>query len=193
MLPSDPPFSSLGLSPPSNIDARNLYFPGTDPSLKDPVEVTRKFAEWVGSRRVGIPTTESIKETGLLKRTVNSTADSWNESDFGRYTDSKPTTGAEIAVLGWLSIVNELAHKALFDETTASSFFSKLSITYLYAPYSTWMCVVGYTETKRLYEAHVERNEGIRPIRFVELEGADHFEHFTNPEQFLQTVKSVII
>ncbi|KAK1228857.1 hypothetical protein PQX77_008099 [Marasmius sp. AFHP31] len=193
----DPPFSSLGLSPSSSINAKNLYFPGTDPSLQDPVERTGKFAEWVGSYfhytwRDGIPTTESIEETGLLKRTVRSTADLWTESEFGRYTDSKPTSGAEIAVLGWSSIVNELAHNALFDEKTASSFFPKLSITYLYAPCSTWMCIVGYTETKRLYEERVERNEGIRPIKFVELEGANHFEHFTNPKQFLQTVKSVV-
>ncbi|KAK1234684.1 hypothetical protein PQX77_002109 [Marasmius sp. AFHP31] len=192
----DPACSALGLWPPSNVNAAKLYFPGADPGVKGLVAY-KAFIEWVGSHyqytwKDGLPTPESIEEAGSLKRTQTSVADSWTESDFEKYTDPKPTTRADAAIFPWSGIVKEMAQKALFDEKTASSFFPKLSITFLYAPHSIWMCLFGYTETKRLYEEHTGRNEAIRPIKFIELNEGDHFAHFTQPEQFLQTIKPVV-
>ncbi|KAJ8074517.1 hypothetical protein PM082_015418 [Marasmius tenuissimus] len=193
----DPAFSALGLSPPSNVNAAKLYSPGADPSVKGPADAYKAFIEWVSSHfqytwQDGLPTPESIEEAGSLKRTESSVADSWTESDFEKYTDPKSTTRADAAIFAWSGIVKEMAQKALFDEKTASSFFPKLSITLLYAPHSIWMCLFAYMETKRLYEEHTGRDEAIRPIKFIGLDEGDHFAHFTQPEQFLQTIKSVV-
>jgi hypothetical protein len=67
-----------------------------------------------------------------------------------------------------------MAQKILFDEKRASEVLPKLEVIHMWCPRSTWYCVYGMIETERQYKEHIEQGHKVRPIRFIELEGANH-------------------
>ncbi|KAJ8092416.1 hypothetical protein PM082_023871 [Marasmius tenuissimus] len=199
----DPAHSALGFPIPSNVDAKKLYTPWTDPAPKNPRQVFDKFVPFVCSRYqyeyaargvdgdgfIPIPTVESLEKTGSLERTDDCIADSWSKEELGRLTDKEATFPErdDMSLLAHQTVLENATQKVLFDEQVAKILFPNLSITYLYAPHSLWMCVLAYMETRRRYD-ELATVLAIRPVKFIELKGADHFVHNTDPRGFLQTI-----
>ena len=71
--------------------------------------------------------------------------------------------------------LKNMAQRVLFDEKLASSILPKLEVVYIWCQRAQWYCVYGMIETERQYKEHVEQGHRVRPIRFIELEGANHF------------------
>ena len=67
------------------------------------------------------------------------------------------------------------AQAALFDETLAKEYLPDMKITWIACPQTTWTLAWGKVVVERRYEEHVKQNHQIRPIRFTEIEGANHF------------------
>lgn len=67
-----------------------------------------------------------------------------------------------------------MAQKALFDEKLSSNILPKLEVIHIWCTRTQWYCVYGMIETERQYKEHVEQGHKVRPIRFIELEGANH-------------------
>ncbi|KAK1235464.1 hypothetical protein PQX77_001316 [Marasmius sp. AFHP31] len=199
----DPAHSALGFPIPSNVDAKKLYTPWTDPVPKNSHQVFDKFVPFICSRyryeyaargvegdgSIPIPIVESLEKTGSLERTEDCVADSWSKDELERLTDKEATfpERGDMSLLAHQPVLENATHKVLFDEHTAKTFFPNLSITYLYAPQSLWMCVLAYMETRRRYD-ELATIRTIRPVRFVELKGADHLMHYTDPRGFLQAI-----
>ncbi|KAL0563546.1 hypothetical protein V5O48_018520 [Marasmius crinis-equi] len=192
----DPPFIVLGLPIPTSINPEKLHFPHAPPNVKhrEPQEIFENFVRFVGSRyqyeiRDGVATPASIEESGSLPRTEQCVMDLWSRDEFERLTDVAASMGADMLLLGWQGLLNETTQKVLFDEKVAKTFFPELKITHFSAPHSFWMTGVACMEIRRMYR---EKEAVVRPIEFVELEGADHFVHYTDPESLLKVVKGVV-
>ncbi|KAL0573129.1 hypothetical protein V5O48_008832 [Marasmius crinis-equi] len=187
------PGNSLGLPIPSTLNLRNLFIPQISGDGSDPGKGFDQFIAWVTSRleyttQDGIPTIESIEKTGALPKTEQNLADSLSRSEIERLTDAKAAIRSDMPVPVWQGILNENTQKVLFDEAVAAKFFPKLSITYLYAPHSVWLTVLAYGEAKKQYQQHIKQKTAIRPIQFIKVEGADHFVHYNDPQNFLKTL-----
>ncbi|KAK1235463.1 hypothetical protein PQX77_001315 [Marasmius sp. AFHP31] len=209
LLVYDTSHTTLGYPTPSNLDGKNLYTPWSDPNAENSHQVFEKLVPWVCSRYqyeyaarevddrddfIPTPTLESLKKTGLLDRTEDCFTDSWSEGELERLTEKEATfpERSDMALLARQTIFENATRKVLFDEYVAKTFFPNLSITYLYAPHSIWICVLGYTETRRRYEELANLGRAIRPIEFVELKGADHFVHYTDPQGFLRIIGEIV-
>ncbi|KAK1235459.1 hypothetical protein PQX77_001311 [Marasmius sp. AFHP31] len=198
----DPSCGILGYSIPSNIDADKLYVPWTDSSAKNPQERFDKFVSWVCSRYRyeyadgnDAPTIDSLERTGVLERTEDCFAKSLPKDELEKLTYPPmflPTRGDMTLLAKHQSVLENATRKVLFDEDIAKTFFPNLSITYLYPPHTVWMCVLAYMETKRIYE-ELSAVRAIRPVKFVELKGADHFAHYEDPQGFLQAIEEVLV
>lgn len=65
--------------------------------------------------------------------------------------------------------------KVLFDEQVAKEVLPKLEVVYIFCTRSPWTSVWGMIETERLYKNNVAQGRKVRPIRFIQIEGANHF------------------
>ncbi|KAL0563146.1 hypothetical protein V5O48_018930 [Marasmius crinis-equi] len=192
----DPPYSALGYPDPSYIKVEKMYNAFTDPTANGLEGVWDKFVHLASSRyqydtvRDGVPITESIEKTGLLSRTDQCLADSWSREELERLSTAGAIVRGDFAMHGCTGILNKITRQVLVaPESRAATFFPRLSITYLYATQSIWTTIVGYIETRKLYQEH---KETIRTINFVELKGSDHFVHYNNPEYFLKITKEIL-
>ncbi|KAJ8092410.1 hypothetical protein PM082_023865 [Marasmius tenuissimus] len=191
----------LGYSIPSNIDADKLYVPWTDPSTKNPQELFDKFVTWVYSRYRyeyadgnAAPTVDSLQSTGILECTEDCFVDSFPKSELSRLAYPQvlfPGRGDIPLLTQGQTVLENATQNVLFNEHIAKTFFPNLRIMYLYPPHSVWMCVLAYMETRRIYE-ELSTVRAIRPVKFVELKGADHFVHYTDPQGFLQAVEEAL-
>lgn len=79
-----------------------------------------------------------------------------------------------------------LTQRVMFDNPSSVSRFQHAAFTYISASRTIWICGWAVAETKRRYrEAYLTRDrihtEGaadlarLRPIRFIDIDGANHF------------------
>jgi hypothetical protein len=68
-----------------------------------------------------------------------------------------------------------MAENALFDEKFAGQVLPSMDIMHIWCSRSEWFCIYGMIETERKYKDHLMRGYKVRPIRFIELQGANHF------------------
>jgi hypothetical protein len=71
--------------------------------------------------------------------------------------------------------LKDMAQQVLFDEKFACKVLPKLEVVHIWCTRAQWYCVYGMMETERQYNEHVKQGHKVRPIRFIELEGANHF------------------
>ena len=71
-----------------------------------------------------------------------------------------------------------MGQKVLFDEKLAAEVLPKTEVVHIWCPRSQWYCTYGMIETERQYKEHVKQGHKVRPIRFIEIEGANHFVSF---------------
>lgn len=67
------------------------------------------------------------------------------------------------------------ADTALWDVKLAQTVLPKTKIVWLACEKTNWYCTWGLFETERLYKEHVAKGDKVRPIRFIEVPGANHF------------------
>jgi hypothetical protein len=67
------------------------------------------------------------------------------------------------------------AQKVLFNEKAAREVLPKTEVVHIWCSRAQWYCVYGMIETERQYKAHVKQGHKVRPIRFIEIDGANHF------------------
>ncbi len=79
--------------------------------------------------------------------------------------------------------IKQLADSVLFDESVAQSFFPQVPVTYMAATRSTWHCIWSILETKRIYQWHSNEGHKIRHIRFLTIEGGNHFVSQCSPSR----------
>jgi hypothetical protein len=77
--------------------------------------------------------------------------------------------------------LKKMAQRVLFDEKLASSVLPMLEVVHIWCPRAQWYCVYGMIETERQFEEHVKQGHKVRPIQFIELEGANHFVSLSLP------------
>lgn len=63
----------------------------------------------------------------------------------------------------------------LFNEQLASEILPKLEFVYVLCTRTVWYGAWAMIETERQYKEHIAQGHKLRPIRFVEIEGANHF------------------
>lgn len=71
--------------------------------------------------------------------------------------------------------LNIQAQKVLFDEKLACEVLPKTQVVHVWCTRAQWYCVYGMVETERQYKEHVKQGHKVRPIRFIEMDGANHF------------------
>jgi hypothetical protein len=71
--------------------------------------------------------------------------------------------------------LKNMAQKVLFDEKLASEVLPQLEVLYIWCTRAQWYCLYGMIETERQYKEQVKQGRKVRPIRFVKIEGANHF------------------
>ena len=67
------------------------------------------------------------------------------------------------------------AQRVLFDEENAREVLPKTEVVHIWCSRTQWYCVYAMFETERQYKAHVKQAHKVRPIRFIEIKGANHF------------------
>ena len=68
-----------------------------------------------------------------------------------------------------------MAQKVLFDEKLSGEILPKSEVVHVWCARAQWYCVYGMMETERQHKEHVKQGHMIRPIRFIEIENANHF------------------
>jgi hypothetical protein len=65
--------------------------------------------------------------------------------------------------------------KALFDERLTREVLPRTEIVFIWGNRSAWHSVYGMILIEREYKEYIEQGYRIRPIRFIEIEGANRF------------------
>jgi len=73
------------------------------------------------------------------------------------------------------SAIREMAKRALSDEDLTQSILPGVEIIFETCDETTWDCAWGFIETERQYKANVAAGRKIRPMRFIDIKGANHF------------------
>ncbi|KAF9257850.1 hypothetical protein L218DRAFT_935378 [Marasmius fiardii PR-910] len=200
----DSAYVALGVSIPPDMNLSKFFSLLRKVDLENPAHSEspeidfQAVLDWVTSyyeytfSENGIPTPESFEKTGSLGRTEHCLADSWTMTDVLRMIDQRGGDPLRADTLlqasEWEPIIRDARDKALFNESLAQGFLPKLSVLYLQASHSVWTTHLGHMEMYRIYGEHVERKDVVRPIRFVELKGGNHFVHVAQPRLLLEAI-----
>jgi hypothetical protein len=71
-------------------------------------------------------------------------------------------------------VLNIQAQKVLFDEKQVNEVLPKVEVVHIWCTRTQWYCVYGMMETERQHKECLKQGKKVRPIRFVEIEGANH-------------------
>jgi hypothetical protein len=71
--------------------------------------------------------------------------------------------------------LNVQAQKVLFDEKQVNEVLAKTEVVHIWCTRAAWHSIYGMMETERQYKECLQQGKKVRPIRFVEIEGANHF------------------
>lgn len=66
-------------------------------------------------------------------------------------------------------------HRALFDEKLVQTYFTRVKVTVISCRQSVWLCLWVTNRTQTLHNEFVKRGKKVRPTRFINVEGANHF------------------
>jgi len=189
----DPPFLAMGHDQPPE-----GYNPFTDPEFPTQEAIFMNFGLWVcgyynhpdlASRSVRglnfdkrgeLPNPDDPKSTGRPFSINNMTEDEMkanfddtaaSRTEFPMFFPMQPTLYVQ-------------GQKALFDEKLAREVLPRTEVVHIWCARAQWYCVYGMIETERQYKKHVKQEHRVRPIRFIEMEDANHFVHWDEPEKF---------
>jgi hypothetical protein len=78
-------------------------------------------------------------------------------------------------IFAMASPLREQANRALLDENLTKTILPEVKVVFLSCERTHWSCAFGFMENERLYNESVENGKKARPMRFVTVEGANHF------------------
>jgi hypothetical protein len=81
-----------------------------------------------------------------------------------------------------------MSKTCLFDEKRAAEVLPQLEVVHLVYTSTNWYCAWGMIETEKQFNDHKAQGHKVRPIRFIEVEGANHFVHWDDPKLFWDSV-----
>jgi len=178
----DPPFLVFGYDrPPEG------YNPFTDPDLPTPQAVFENFSFWVsGYYKHPDFASRSIHGLGFSKRGERPTIETMTPAEIAISIDGPAAARSELPMFvpPMQPTLKIQAQRALFDEKQVSEVLPKLDIGHIVCTSTNWYCAWGMVETERQYKEHIKQGHKVRPIRFVEIEGANHFVHWDDPKAF---------
>lgn len=67
------------------------------------------------------------------------------------------------------------AQSVLFNEKHAQEVLPDLEVVYIFCTQTQWYCAWGMVETEKQYKENIAQGKKVRPIRFIGIEGANHF------------------
>ncbi|KAK0184465.1 hypothetical protein F5146DRAFT_1228636 [Armillaria mellea] len=135
------------------------YNPFTDPELKTAEEIFANFGYWRGAR----PSIENMTPDDMK---VTFDGEAAGRMEFPMYFPPMQPT------------IRKQTETALYDEEAIKKILPKLEIVHQFCTATNWYCVWGFFG-----------NEGFapkRPIRFIEIPGANHFVHWDDPKAYME-------
>ncbi|KAF5366909.1 hypothetical protein D9757_011377 [Collybiopsis confluens] len=190
----DPPHVAFGYPLPA--DNKN-YIPWEDTSLK-PEDIPAIFSNWVSSfydHPCYDPAAGSLRSSatiheldGLRQKGENPTVSTWSDEEKAKGMEM-PAMINEILTFTPppQATLHKLVTKALFDADSARSWFPNVSVTYIGVTHTIWMCGWGEITTKRRHQETPGRE-----MRFLDMDGANHFPHWSKPKEFMQYVANAV-
>jgi len=169
---ADPPFLVFGYDQPPE-----GYNPFTDPDLPTPQAVFENFQYWV-SGYYDHPDLASRSISGLNfdKRGSRPSVDNMTEEETAVNFDPVAAARTETPMFFQMQpVLKILAQTCLFDEKVTSDVLPQLEVVHLFCAKAQWYCIWGMIETERQYKEHLNLGHKVRPIRFLEIEGGNHF------------------
>ncbi|KAJ8507960.1 hypothetical protein ONZ45_g9717 [Pleurotus djamor] len=185
----DPPFIALGLYLPK---LSITYDPWSDPDCKTPEQLFQNFKPWASSY-YDIPKNWAgdLNAMDFRKRTAHATTDKWTEDEHERYFDIVASLRSEIHL--WtppmLPQIKGFVTRCLYDEKMAREHLPKIDIVYISCLRSCWHTVWATHAAQRIYKEYEADGIKVRPMRFIALEGANHFVHYDDPGLFLDAAR----
>jgi hypothetical protein len=124
------------------------------------------------------PDTNPRPNKSILHPDKLPSADNMTEEELVSILDIPACTRSDFPMLGEIPIrqvVREQARKALFDEVLAKEILPELQVVFIGAELTVLGCVWGKLVLQKKYADAVEQGRQARPIRFIEIKGANHF------------------
>jgi hypothetical protein len=98
-----------------------------------------------------------------------------SEQDLAVNYDLNASTKSDVPVFTIMRpILEKQTQVAFYDETLAKEFVPALEIVWIACPQAMWALERAKFLTERDCEEHARQNHKVRPIRFTEIEGANH-------------------
>jgi hypothetical protein len=72
-------------------------------------------------------------------------------------------------------LMKEQTRRALFDKVLSKEIFPDIKVVFIGTELTALPCVWGKLVLKKLFVDAVEQDRQARPIRFIEIKGANHF------------------
>jgi hypothetical protein len=91
-----------------------------------------------------------------------------------------------------LPALEKQTQAAFFDETLTREFLPGMQVVWIGCTQSQWALEWGKVLMERKFEQHFRQKNHARPIRFMEIEGANHVVHWDEPKKFWNTTVDAI-
>ncbi|KAH8830359.1 Alpha/Beta hydrolase protein [Flagelloscypha sp. PMI_526] len=158
------------------------YNPLNDPHIESPEDRQAAFPAWVSSY-YDHPDFASHSLKGLNRESPvgrSPTLATIPPDVLGKIMDNAGPMMDAPLLFSSLAVRNEQqTHLALFDELTVSNIFPKVQV---------WNSVYTTFIVQDQFEELTRAGKRCRPYHFVELEGANHFLMWNEPERFVQVI-----
>lgn len=188
----DPTYSSMGYPTP---EYSNTFNPVSNPSLAaqiaslSPEESFKFFCAFVASY-YDHPnlSLESDKAGDFDTRlgTERVTTEKWTKEEVEKWYETFALRSEHLLFSPAMQqMLNTLTTRVLFSPATS---LPDLRITYIGCTQSNWGTVWCTLETQRLYKRCLQEGKKIREIRFVMMDGCNHFVYYDNPTDFMTKV-----
>ncbi|KAK0460403.1 uncharacterized protein EV420DRAFT_209411 [Desarmillaria tabescens] len=182
MIFYDPPHLAFGYDQPPE-----GYNPFTDPELKTAEEIFANFGYWV-STYYDHPDLASRSPSGLdfSKRGTRPSIENMTPDDMKVTFDGEAAGRMEFPMYfpPMQPTIRKQTETALYDEEAIKKILPKLEIVHQFCTASNWYCVWGFFGNELFAPK--------RPIRFIEIPGANHFVHWDDPKAYMEaTVKGL--
>ncbi|KAF9061874.1 hypothetical protein BDP27DRAFT_1272015 [Rhodocollybia butyracea] len=194
----DPPHVAFGYPVPS--DSPN-YVPWEDLTIP-PGNIPQVFSDWVSSyydhpcydpQSRCLSYTASIYDLDGRPKAETTSVSSWTEEEIAKGIEgNNAKTEVSMFMSGMQKTIGVFAHQALFDEKSVQHWFPNAKVTYLGVTRTNWTCAWAEMETKRRYYNAKDFLRQGRDLKFIDIDGANHFPHWEQAQEFLKVLRKGI-
>ncbi|TFK45298.1 hypothetical protein OE88DRAFT_1715420 [Heliocybe sulcata] len=185
----DPPHLTFGYDQPPE-----GYNPWTDPDYPTPIELFDNFRYWCsGYYEHPGRSSRDVLKLNFSKRGERPSVDNMTAEEYAKNFDGLAASRCEFPMYFPMQpVLRVQAGKALWDEEAVRTVLPRVEVALLTCTAANWYCVYGFIETEKRYKEYLAKGAEVRPIRFIEIEGGNHFIHWDDPVAFwAATVKAI--